>query len=58
MNSVVRPVLMDLAGQRLHPDDPTEPVFRCPHKQADKFFPAAVERARKALVEAGREVGA
>jgi len=55
MNSVVRPVLMDLAGQRLRPDDPGEPVFRCPHKQADKFFPAAVERARKTLVEAGHD---
>jgi integrase len=55
MNSVVRPLLMDLAGQRQRPEDPDEPVFRCSHKQADKFFPAAVERARKGLVAAGRD---
>ncbi len=55
MNSVVRAVLMDLAGQRQRPEDPGEPVFRCPHKQADKFFPAAVERARKVLVGTGRD---
>jgi integrase len=55
MNSVVRPVVMDLAGQRQRPEDPGEPVFRCLHRQADKFFPAAVERARKSLVGDGRD---
>ena len=55
MNSVVRAVLMDLAGQRQRPEDPGEPVFRCSHKQADKFFPAAIERARKVLVGTGRD---
>jgi integrase len=55
MNSVVRSVLLDLATQRLRPDDPEEQVFRCSYTQADKFFPAAVERARRALVAAGKE---
>jgi len=55
MNSVVRAVLMDLAGQRQRPEDPAEPVFRCQYKKADNFFPAAVERARKALIGAGRD---
>ena len=49
MNSIVRSVLMDLAGQRTHPDDPTERLFKCTYVQADKFFPAAIARARKAL---------
>ncbi|TLZ81516.1 MAG: hypothetical protein E6K11_02490 [Methanobacteriota archaeon] len=48
MNSVVRPVMMDLAGQRRRPDDPREPVFRCSYTQADKFFPQTVD-----LVEEG-----
>ena len=30
-------------------------VFACRHEQADKFFPRAVERARKALAEAGKD---
>lgn len=55
MNSVVRSVLLDLAGARQRPDDPEERVFRCSYTQADKFFPAAVERARKTLVAAGTD---
>ena len=55
MNSVVRPVMMDLAGQRRRPDDPREPVFRCSYTQADKFFPNAVALARKALLAAGSD---
>jgi site-specific recombinase XerD len=55
MNRLVRPVLMDLAGQRSRPDDPEEPVFRCPFAQADKFFPRAVERAQAALRQAGKD---
>lgn len=53
MNSVVRAVLMGLAGQRQRLDDPKEPVFRCSYTQADKFFPRAVDVARKALLAAG-----
>jgi site-specific recombinase XerD len=56
MNSLVRSQLMDLAGQRERPADPQEPVFRCQHQQPDKFFPAAVARARTALVKAGKDV--
>ena len=33
MNSVVRSLLFDLAGQRQRPDDPEESVFRCPYGQ-------------------------
>jgi site-specific recombinase XerD len=56
MNSVVRSVLMDLASQRKRLDDPSERVFHCSYVQPDKFFPAAVERARTALVNAGQDV--
>jgi len=49
MNSLVRSVMMDVAGGRRRPDDPSGAVFTCPHAQADKFFPKAVERAQGAL---------
>ena len=55
MNSVVRAVLMDLAGRRERPEDASEPVFRCSYTAPDKFFPKAVERARKDLVAAGKD---
>ncbi len=55
MNSVVRSVLMDVAAQRQRHDDPSERVFKCSYVQADKFFPAAVERARKALLGTGQD---
>ena len=55
MNSAVRSVLMDLAGQRAGTDDPEEPVFRRRYVQPDHFFPKAVERAAKALREAGKD---
>ena len=55
MNSLVRSVLMDLASQRRRTDDPEEPVFRCSYTSADEFFPKAVERARKALGDAGKD---
>jgi len=55
MNSIVRSVLLDLGSQRQRPNDPAELVFPCRHAQADKFFPKAVEQARKALREAGKD---
>ena len=55
MNSIVREVLMDLAGQRTRPDDPVEPVFRCSYVQPDHFFPNAVECAADALKKAKRD---
>ena len=55
MNSAVRSVLVDLATQRRRPDDPREVVFPCPYREPDKFFPAAVERARKALEADGAD---
>lgn len=55
MNSVVRSAALDLAAQRGRPDDPEEPVFRCSYTAPDKFFPKAVERARKVLMDAGRD---
>jgi len=57
MNSTVRSTLMDLAGQRHHPDDPEERVLRCSYVKADHFFPAAVLRAQDALRKAGQEAG-
>ena len=57
MNSVVRSVLVDLATQRQRPNDPREVVFQCPYREPDKFFPGAVERARKALEAAGKDTG-
>lgn len=54
INSVVRSVLFDLGLGRERPDDPTEPLFPCRYRQADKFFPKVVQRARAALKEAGK----
>lgn len=55
MNSVVRSVLLDLAAMRFRPDDPEERVFRCSFTEADKFFPAAVARAKQTLTAAGAD---
>jgi site-specific recombinase XerD len=55
MNSVVRSVLVDQGTVRTRPDDPDEPVFKSQPKQADKFFPQAVQRAQAALREQGRD---
>lgn len=55
MNTTVRSVLIDLGGNRKHPNDPTELVFHSRHAQADKFFPKAVERAQAALKGAGKD---
>ncbi len=57
MNSVVRAVLLDLATQRARTDDPHALVFPCSYREPDKFFPAAVERARKVLEAAGQPAG-
>jgi integrase len=55
MNSVVRSVLLDLAGQRTRPGDPDEMVFRRSYAVAANFFPKAVQRAQKTLAAAGRD---
>jgi len=55
MNSLVRSALMDLAGQRQRPDDPGEHVFPCSYTQPDKFFPQAVDVARKTLIATGSD---
>src|SRR5262245_17754251 len=57
MNSLVRSVLLDTAMRRQRPDDPRESVFACPYREPDKFFPAAVERARKALERTSKDAG-
>jgi integrase len=57
MNSMVRSTLIDLGSQRTRPDNSEESVFRCSYTSPDKFFPKAVERARKVLVAAGKEAG-
>lgn len=53
MNSVVRGVLMDLAGARRRPDDPDELVFPDRPTEPAHFFPKAVERAAAAMKAAG-----
>jgi integrase len=55
MNVVARAAFFDLATQRQRPDDPAERIFPDRPKQADKFFPKAVERAQEALREAGKD---
>jgi len=54
MNSVVQSALLDVAMHRQRSEDPHEPAFVCPHRELDKFFPAAVERAKRALEAAGQ----
>jgi integrase len=55
MNAVVREVLMDLAAQRVRPDDPDERLFPLSHRQTAILFARAVERARATLWDAGRD---
>jgi len=57
MNSIVRSVLLDVASQRREPENPEEPVFRCPYVQPDKFFPKAIEWAQAALRQARKDAG-
>jgi site-specific recombinase XerD len=57
MNSVVQSVLLEVAMHRQRPEDPHELVFPCPHREPDKFFPAAVEQARRTLATAGQDAG-
>lgn len=55
MNATVRQVLLDLATRRQRPEDPTEPVFACPYREAAKFFPATVARAQAILRRSGQD---
>jgi integrase len=55
MNSLVRGVLMDLAARRRRPEDGSEHVFDPRPVQSKSFFNPAVERARAALREAGKD---
>ncbi len=57
MNAVVRRQLVELGSRRQRPDDPSELVFWPQKKQADKFFPKAVEMAQRGLRAAGQDVG-
>jgi site-specific recombinase XerD len=57
MNSVVRAVLLDVATQRARTDDPHAPVFPCAYREPDKFFPTAVEQARRVLEAEGKATG-
>jgi len=54
MNASVRQVLLDLATRRQRPDDPKEPVFDCPYREASKFFPQTVARAQAILRALGQ----
>jgi hypothetical protein len=56
MNSLVRELLVDLATERKRLRDPREGVFPDAPARPDDFFPRAVEAARAALMEAGKEV--
>jgi integrase len=55
INSDARAALLDRAIERQRPDDGEELVFPGRPKQPDKFFPRAIERARQALIEAGKD---
>jgi len=55
MNSVVRSVMLDIGTKRRQPDNPDEHVFAPRPNQADQFFPKAVERAKGALRDAGKD---
>ena len=57
MNSVVRAVLLDVATQRARTDDPHAPVLPCAYREPDKFFPTAVEWARRVLEAEGKATG-
>ena len=57
MNAPVRQVLLDLAMRRQRPEDPKEPVFGFPYREASKFFPRAVVRAQTILRSLGRDPG-
>jgi site-specific recombinase XerD len=55
MNSIVRGALVDLASRRTRPDDADERVFPGSHRQTAILFARAVDRARGALRDAGRD---
>jgi integrase len=55
MNSVARPVLVDLAIERPRTDDPKERVFAQAYRSVARAFERAVQRAREALSEAGKD---
>jgi hypothetical protein len=56
IHSLVRELLVDLATERKRLRDPREGVFPDAPARPDDFFPRAVEAARAALLEAGKEV--
>ena len=55
MNSVVESAMVELAPLRARPDDPTEPVFTDAYRTAARAFGRAVEQARRALNEHGKD---
>ena len=55
MNSVVESAMVELATTRARPDDPTEPVFTDAYRTAARAFGRAVEQARRALSEQGKD---
>jgi integrase len=56
MNSIVRSALLDLAGARRRPDDPSERLFPDSYRQSARLFGRAVERAQTALRDAGKDI--
>jgi len=55
MNSEVRSALVAVGAERKTPDDPTERVFPFAYQTTNRIFNNAVERARQALRDAGRD---
>lgn len=55
MNSVARSVLLDLATRRERPDDPREPVFKLAYRTVARAFECAIERAKEALRNDGKD---
>jgi hypothetical protein len=53
MNAVVRSTLFDLSTQRGRPNDPDERIFSGAYRTAARAFAQAVQRAQRALREAG-----
>lgn len=56
MNATVLGALVDLASRRARPDDPDEQLFPLSHRQTAILLARAVERARAALRDAGRDL--
>jgi site-specific recombinase XerD len=55
INSVARAALIDVAGQRERPNDPTEPVFRAAYRTTARAIEKGVEAAQATLAASGKD---